>query len=131
MKNKELAELMKYVLQDKEKHFEKLFHEIADTVYYMALKILKNTTEAEDAAQDAIVYIYDHLEDVKSPNAFNRWMNRVVFGICHRYIERGVANKNISLDESYLEVSVAEEDHPEEIVERKSKAEIMLSLVDE
>lgn len=132
MKNKELAKLVEAVRENKELNFERLLDEIGQTVYYLSWKILKDSHEAEDATQEAIAYIYNHLEDLASPEAFNQWMNRIVFGICHRMIEK----KNKVQPASFIqegdwcskkEVEIG----PEKIIEEKEKREILLTMIDQ
>jgi DNA-directed RNA polymerase specialized sigma subunit, sigma24 homolog len=82
MNNQDLAKIVKQVQKNKEKYFEKLFSEIYRTIYYLSFKFLNNETETQDAAQDTLLYIYNHIEELKLPEGFNNWMNRITYNTC-------------------------------------------------
>ena len=134
MKNEELAKIVEAVWLDKEKNFETLFNEISETIYYLSLRILNNPHEAEDATQEAIFYIYTHIEEVKVALAFNQWMNRVVIGICDRFINKSVNKKEtLSVSVSYVEPKHDEREYakPEQYVELKERKEFLLGIIDQ
>lgn len=130
MRNKELATIVDYVLQDKEANFKELFNAISETIYYMAYKILKDPNDAEDAAQEIILYIYSHLEEVRNSEAFNQWMNKVTYGICNRSLSKILKAKD-NLQEKEME-SLLETDKdklPEAYLEDLEDKEALLNIV--
>ena len=56
--------------------------------YGYAYSLLRDAHLAEDAAQEAFVDAYRHLDDLRTPAAFPGWFRRVVFKHCDR-ITRG------------------------------------------
>jgi RNA polymerase sigma factor, sigma-70 family len=130
MNNQDLAKIVKQVKTNKEKYFEILFNEIYRTVYYLSFKFLNNETEAQDASQDIIVYIYHHIEELKVPEGFNRWMNQIIYSKCKNHV-RTVSNRR---EENYEEIFKRNEEQtsletPEKIVQTKEKNQFVLELI--
>lgn len=53
--------------------------------YTIALKVLQNTAEAEEAAQDAFVKAYRHLASFNRQSKFSTWLYRIVFNTALAY----------------------------------------------
>ena len=51
-------------------------------VYTLALRMLKNQEEAEEAAQDTFVKVYQSLSGFEGKSKFTTWMYRVVYNEC-------------------------------------------------
>ena len=132
MKNHELAKIVKQVQMNKEAHFELLFSNIYKTVYYISFKLLGSEVEAEDTAQDIILYIYNHIEELKVPEGFNKWMNRIIYGQCANRIKKISNTRENDMTEQYNENTKEKWDiNPEKIVQTKEKNEIVLQIIDE
>jgi len=132
MNNKDLAKIVKQVKSNKEKYFEKLFNEIYRTIYYLSFKFLNNETEAQDVSQDIIVYIYHHIEELKVPEGFNRWMNRIIYSKCKNHI-RTLSNRR---EDDYERVpKVSEEqtlmENPEKVVQTKERNQFILEIIND
>jgi RNA polymerase sigma factor, sigma-70 family len=132
MNNQDLAKIVNQVQYDKEKHFERLFNEIHKTIYYLSFKFLKNKSEAQDVSQDIILYIYNHIEELKVPESFNTWMNRIVFSLCqNRKVKLSKQKEEDYEDVSKIEEEYLEEADPEEVVQAKIKNEFVLEIIDD
>lgn len=129
MKNEEIAGLVEKVLQNKEENFQELYEEIGKTVFYLSYKILNNKEDAEDAAQEAIFYIYRHMDEVRELKAFNQWMKRVVFSIC---IPMTKKKKVVSLEEKEEDTTTVDDgNRPEEMVIENEHKVYLLNTIDE
>ncbi len=53
--------------------------------FTLALKILENRPEAEEAAQDAFIKAYHHLGNFKKDAKFSTWLYRIVFNTSVSY----------------------------------------------
>ena len=58
--------------------FAALAVRIADRMYAIAHHILRDTTRAEDAAQQALIDIWRHLPELQDPDHFQAWTYRIV-----------------------------------------------------
>src|SRR6187431_3561703 len=53
--------------------------------YTIALKILQNRPEAEEAAQDAFIKAYHHLSSFNRQSKFSTWLYRITFNTAISY----------------------------------------------
>jgi len=94
-------------------------------MYMVALSILKNTGDAEDIVQEALLVAYEKLYTLKNDDKFKSWMMRIVVNQAKMHIRK---NTNIVYVDNM-------EDVVEKYKEDKSKNEdiweIVLSLKNE
>ena len=70
------------VLAGDESAYEPLVTENQTKVYRLALRILKNEADAEDAAQEAFLKAYTSLADFRGGSRFSVWLYRLTNNIC-------------------------------------------------
>ena len=70
------------VLAGDERAYEPLVTENQTRVYRLALCILKNEADAEDAAQEAFLKAYTSLADFRGDSRFSVWLYRLTNNIC-------------------------------------------------
>jgi len=68
--------------------FEELVRLYEKRLYYAALSILGNTTDAEDAVQDTFVNAYRFLKYFKGESTFYTWVSRIMINNCRRTFKR-------------------------------------------
>jgi RNA polymerase sigma factor, sigma-70 family len=132
MNNQELAKIVKRVQSNKEKYFKDLFIEIYRTIYYLSFKFLENESEAQDVSQEIMLSIYNHIDELKVPESFNRWMNRIIYSKC-KDRKKQLSNRK---EEDYKEVYEKLEeqtlvDNPEHVLQKKEKNEFILEVIDD
>ena len=75
-----------------------LYEEHSRAIYYLALRMLGDPTQAEDATHDVFVRAYRHLSDFKGLSNIRTWLYRIAINHCrnlsntwaHRHIRSGV-----------------------------------------
>ena len=72
--------------------------------YTIALKILQNKPEAEEAAQDSFIKAYHHLSSFNKEAKFSTWLYRIVFNTAISY-NRKNRQQFQSLDHTVIEYS--------------------------
>jgi RNA polymerase sigma factor (sigma-70 family) len=65
--------------------YAELVNKYKSYAYTIALKILQNRPEAEEAAQDAFIKAYHHLAGFNRDSKFSTWMYRIVFNTAISY----------------------------------------------
>jgi len=65
--------------------YAELVNKYKSYAYTIALKILQNRPEAEEAAQDAFIKAYHHLAGFNRDSKFFTWMYRIVFNTAISY----------------------------------------------
>ncbi|MEN9800114.1 MAG: hypothetical protein RL653_3811 [Pseudomonadota bacterium] len=64
------------------KAFQALVERYQKRVFGMALGMLKDRDEAEDAAQEVFLRVHRHLEHFKGDSAFSTWVFRITSNVC-------------------------------------------------
>jgi RNA polymerase sigma factor (sigma-70 family) len=67
------------VLQGNHAAFSYLVNRYSDMVYSIALKILNNTSDAEDLAQEVFISVYQSLKDYRGSSKFSTWLYRITY----------------------------------------------------
>jgi len=64
------------------KAFESLYLEFTKSVYSLALKIMQNQEDAKDITQEVFVTVCEKLSELKEPEKFKQWLNRITANKC-------------------------------------------------
>jgi RNA polymerase sigma-70 factor (ECF subfamily) len=64
----------------------------------LAMRILKNREDAEEALQDAFVRVYRALSSFEWKSSFSTWLYRIVYNTCVTVVGKRNGNHHLSLD---------------------------------
>ncbi|MHC0439694.1 RNA polymerase sigma factor [Flavobacterium sp. 3-210] len=88
------------ILQGETNAFAVLVDRYKDMIFTLSLKMVKNREEAEEAAQDTFIKVYNSLSKFKGDSKFSTWIYKISYNNC---LDRLKKNKkedlNISIDE--------------------------------
>ena len=56
------------------------------SMYKVAVGILKNDADAADAIQDTILSCYENLRNLREPKYFQTWITRILINHCNRIL---------------------------------------------
>jgi RNA polymerase sigma factor (sigma-70 family) len=90
---------------------ETLYKEYAKPVYFLALKLLANKEDSEDITQDVFIYVFQKIGELKTPEAFPTWINRITAGKCTDFLRKKKLTFNIE-DEEMAQTEFFEEKDP-------------------
>lgn len=68
--------------------FETLLKKYRKSVYYMLLKMVKNSDDAEDLTQEAFAKAFNSIEKFDSKFAFSTWLFRIATNNCIDFIRK-------------------------------------------
>ncbi|MHB0939186.1 MAG: sigma-70 family RNA polymerase sigma factor [Armatimonadota bacterium] len=68
--------------------FDRLVELYSTRVYNLAYRMIGNAEDAQDAAQEAFLRIYDALPKFRGDASFSTWMHRIVVNVCHDEMAR-------------------------------------------
>ena len=63
--------------------FEDLVHQVSDTLFGIARRILRDPGLAEDVLQNALVTIWRKLPHLREPDRFEAWAYRILVNACY------------------------------------------------
>jgi RNA polymerase sigma factor (sigma-70 family) len=99
--NADLA-IIDRVLAGEQNLYAALVNRYKGYAYTIALKILQNRPEAEEAAQDAFIKAFHHLSGFNRQSKFSTWLYRIVFNTSISY-KRKHRHKFQSIDTAVIE----------------------------
>jgi len=63
--------------------FAVLVHQVSDSLYAVAQRILRDSGLAEDALQNALVLAWRRLPKLRDPDRFEAWIHRILVHACY------------------------------------------------
>jgi len=98
-KHRNEPELIARILAGEKELFHELIRPYERMVYMTAFSIVKNATDAEDCAQDAVVNAYRHLPKFRAEAKFSTWLTTIAVNEGRQKLRRAKRAKEDSLDE--------------------------------
>lgn len=68
--------------------FAILVHQVSDSLYALAHRILRDTGMAEDALQNALVIAWRRIPNLRDPDRFDAWFHRILVHACYDESQR-------------------------------------------
>src|SRR5215472_3706763 len=90
--------LLKMALQGDQKALDLLLARYRRLLYDLALRILRNHEEAEDAVQSCLLLAYRNLSNVKSQSSFRNWLVRILINEALAIIRRRKSRPAVALE---------------------------------
>ena len=81
-------DLVERARQGDREAFAVLVHQVSDTLYAVAHRILRDTGLAEDALQNALVLAWRRLPRLRDPEKFEAWIHRILVHACYDESQR-------------------------------------------
>lgn len=80
--------------------FRQLVEHYQRRVFAVALGVLRDEDKAYDAAQDAFVRVYKHLDKFKGDSSFYTWLYRIVVNLCIDQKRRQKRQREVDYDDT-------------------------------
>ena len=135
MTNLNEQELIKQLRQGTEPAFRWLVDNYRNRVFHTVLNILQDTNEAEDAAQEAFIQVFESVKTFKEESSLSTWIYRIAVHKALDKIRRRKTRQRLhSLlpwwmpDEKKSEEAVFQ--HPGIAAENKEKAAILFKAIE-
>jgi RNA polymerase sigma-70 factor (ECF subfamily) len=122
-----LEELVRRCQQGELAAFSKLFHGYQARVYRLAVTILRDEQDAEDAVQDVFVRVFERIRDYRGDSAFTTWLTAIVVNCCRDKLRRRKVRRVVALD--HLRGRANDQDLSE-VVTRRQQQQTLWALVD-
>jgi RNA polymerase sigma-70 factor, ECF subfamily len=133
------SELLARILSGEKELFHDLIRPYERMVYLTLFSIVKNETEAEDAAQDAVISAYRHLASFRGDAKFSTWLTTIAINEGRKRLRKAKVAMEQSIDEDidgeegeYAPAPLTDwREIPSEALERKELREALRAAVEE
>jgi RNA polymerase sigma-70 factor (ECF subfamily) len=78
--------------------FEQVYKAASSFVYNVALKITRNSADAEEVTQDVFMKIYHNLKDFQFRSAFKTWVYRITVNTAINYYRKSIKKDSDRVD---------------------------------
>lgn len=102
--------------------FSELFACYETQVYRLALTILRDEQDAQDAVQDAFLRIFEHIKRYSGRSSFKTWLTSIVVNLCRDRLRRRKVRQALSLD--WLRNRASSADVPAEAAARQQQQDL-------
>ena len=116
-------ELIDRILAGKQEPYARLVENYQRFAFTIALKILNNRPEAEEATQDAFIKAFHYLKNFNKKARFSTWLYRIVFNTAVSYKRK---NRTILSSIEYHDKA----DDTEQSLEKNDKQAFVLKAMD-
>ena len=69
--------------------------------YRLAMLLLRDRDEAEDATQEAVARAWSGWETLRDPSRFDAWFDRILVNVCRNRMRRARTIRVVALDDAY------------------------------
>lgn len=132
MEKKDIA-VVQRVLAGEKKAFAELVDRHKDRGMTLAMRMLKNREESEEALQDAFVRAFKALPRFEWKSSFSTWFYRIVYNVCATRLSQRGEDLHVALDRAEEEIGVefvSEEPRPDEQLVSDELQAIVRSEID-
>ncbi len=112
--------------------FNELVLAYQDQVYNLAYRIMSDPASAADAAQEAFISAYQHIDGFRGeyPSSFKSWLMRIASNACYDELRRRKRHpitsfEDFEVDEEANPALVSEGEEPEEYTEREEMSRVI------
>lgn len=131
-KKEDTGALVKRILEGDSSAFDELYNITFKDVYFHAVNVTDNASDAEDIVQETYIAAWNSLDTLKSPESVGPWLNSIATRRALNLVQSRSKKNTESLDDDEKPIDVADENEmPEEIAMREATQEIIRSLVNE
>ena len=81
-------ELVERAMEGDEEAFDEIVDRIGDSMHSVARRILRDTSLAQDATQQALLDCWRHLPSLRDPARFEAWAHRLLVNACYAEARR-------------------------------------------
>ena len=111
--------------------FAELYAAHSKFVYYLALRLLGDPTQAEDAAHDVFLKAFHHLHQFRGDSGMRTWLYRITVNHCQNCLRRWQHRNVLSNADEYIwENTPSQEENPLRVLEIKELGQRIQKTLD-
>ena len=93
------ADMIARILAGEKELYHELIRPYEKMIYLTALSIVKNETDAEDCAQEAVINAYRHLASFRSESKFSTWLTMIAINEARQRLRKAKTAAQVSIEE--------------------------------
>ncbi|MDE6208428.1 MAG: sigma-70 family RNA polymerase sigma factor [Lachnospiraceae bacterium] len=129
----DLTEIVKAAQNSNQRAFEALYNLTKDSSYFVAFSITQNENDALDIMQDSYLKVFNSIQQLKNPDAFESWLNRIVANTAKNYIakKKPMLFDNIGAlsNEAFDEAELNQDYLPEQSADSKETSRLLMKII--
>ncbi len=100
--------------------FGAIYEAHAQSIYYLALRLLGDPTQAEDATHDVFLKAYRKMQQFRGDSGVRTWLYRIAINHCHNLVQTWHQRHMINnADDAVWETAGVDTDNPLRVLETK------------
>lgn len=108
-----------------------IYEEHSRTIYYLALRMLSNPEQAEDATHDVFLKAFRKLHTFRGDAGLRTWLYRIAINHCRNLLQSWHRRTMVSnVDDAIWETTPTHEDSPLRVLETKELGERIQKTLD-
>lgn len=131
MKDKKTLALVKKAIQNDAGAFAQLCELKVREIVYLCVWEMGNADEGQDAAQEVFIHMQKGIGRLRSPEAFNVWLHRIIQNTCNGEKRKKMKQPLQSYDGDLENVDIGEilTQLPVELVEQEESRKLLVQLI--
>jgi len=105
--------------------FSKLVDDYKNLVFTVALRMLKNTEEAEEIAQDTFIKVFKSIKSFKGDSKFSTWIYRIAYNNCLDRLKKIRKTQAISSFDEISGIEITELNTVLDVIEKEEKSKLL------
>ncbi len=127
-------DIIRRVIAGEQKAYAELVDRHKEKAMTLAIRMLKNRHDAEEALQDAFIRAFKALPGFEWKSSFSTWFYRIVFNVCSTALSKKGNTSVVSIDDEHdkhlsLEIQ-STDDEPDAEYEQKEFARIIKNEIE-
>ncbi len=131
METERLVETVIKAQQGFDSAMQDLYLDAYRSVYYLALRMVKNPEDAEDITQEVFITVHEKISELREPIAFYKWINQITANKCYRLLSK---YKGMALLADDAEILAIPDDNPlnmpDKAIDDEDTRRIILEVID-
>lgn len=123
-----IDQLLKDCLEGKQSAQLAVYNRYYKAMYNTALRIVKDTFEAEDVMQESFLNAFSKLSSYRAEVTFGAWLKRIVINNSIQHYRKSTKVEHVTLDDVLYRVEDSEEIVPEVISTNLKAQEVMHTM---
>lgn len=105
--------------------FSKLVETYKNLVFTVAIRMLKNTEEAEEVAQDTFIKVFKSIKNFKGDSKFSTWIYRITYNTCLDKLKKTKKAQMISSLDTITNMEVVDLNTVLDDIEREERSKLL------